>query len=42
MHGTHQLAEWILGRVEHVEVLAPSSLRNYIVERLESTLALYA
>ena len=42
MHGTHQLIEWILGRVEHVEVLAPTSLRNYIVERLHSTLALYA
>ena len=41
MHGTHQLIEWILGRVEHVEVLAPSSLRKYIVERLETTLALY-
>ena len=27
--------------LEHVEVLAPSSLRNHIVERLESTLALY-
>ena len=42
IHGTHQLIEWILGRVENVEVLAPNSLRNHIVERLESTLALYA
>jgi predicted DNA-binding transcriptional regulator YafY len=41
MRGTHQLVEWILGRVERVEVLAPSSLRSYIVERLEATLARY-
>ena len=41
MRGTHQLIEWILGRVERVEVLAPSSLRGYIVERLEATLAQY-
>jgi predicted DNA-binding transcriptional regulator YafY len=41
MHGTHQLIEWILGRVEDIEVLAPSSLRTYIKQRLEATLARY-
>jgi len=36
MRGTHQLIEWIMGRVERIEVVAPTALRNYIMERLDA------
>ncbi len=36
IRGTHQLIEWIMGRVERIEVVAPTALRNYIMERLDA------
>ena len=36
IRGTHQLIEWIMGRVERIEVVAPVSLRDYIMERLDA------
>ena len=41
VRGTHQLIEWILGREERVEVLAPTTLRSYIVDRLDAIRARY-
>lgn len=34
MHATFQLVEWILGRMDRVEVLAPLKLRNYVAARI--------
>jgi len=34
MHASYQLVEWILGRMERVEVLAPAKLRDYIAEHI--------
>lgn len=36
IRGTHQLIEWIMGRVERIEVVAPTTLRNHIMERLDA------
>jgi predicted DNA-binding transcriptional regulator YafY len=41
VRGTHQLIEWILGRVERIEVVAPVNLRQYIVDRLDAMRAVY-
>ena len=41
MRGTHQLIEWIMGRLDRVEVVAPTALRNYIMERLDAMQARY-
>jgi len=41
VRGTHQLIEWILGRVDRIEVVAPVNLRQYIVERLDAMRAIY-
>jgi hypothetical protein len=41
IRGTHQLIEWIMGRVERIEVVAPVALRNYIMERLDAMQARY-
>lgn len=41
MRGTHQLIEWIMGRVERIEVVSPTSLRNYISERIDAMQARY-
>ena len=41
LRGTHQLIEWLMGRLERVEVLAPASLRDYVVERLDAMRARY-
>jgi len=41
VRGTHQLIEWILGREERVEVVAPLTLRSYIVDRLDAMRSRY-
>jgi hypothetical protein len=41
VRGTHQLIEWILGRVERVEVVSPATLRNHMVDRLDATRSRY-
>jgi hypothetical protein len=38
---THQLTEWIIGRLDRVEVLAPLKLRNYIAARIAAMHSLY-
>jgi len=35
MRASRQLVEWILGRADRVEVLAPAELRHYIADRIE-------
>ena len=42
LRGTHQLIEWLMGRLDRVEVLAPSSLRQYVVEQLDAMRARYS
>jgi hypothetical protein len=39
---THQLTEWIVGRLQRVEVLAPLGLRAYIADQIEAVHRLYA
>ena len=34
MRASHQLIEWIVGRLDRVEVLEPKSLRNHVAERI--------
>ena len=41
IRGTHQLIEWIMGRLDRVEVIAPVSLRDYIVEHIDAMQARY-
>jgi predicted DNA-binding transcriptional regulator YafY len=41
VRGTHQLIEWILGRVERVEVVSPATLRNHMVDRLDAMRSRY-
>ena len=41
MRATHQLTEWIVGRLDRVEVLSPLSLRTYIAERIAAVHRLY-
>lgn len=42
MRASHQLVEWILGRTDRVEVLAPEKLRKYIGNKIEAMQRLYA
>jgi predicted DNA-binding transcriptional regulator YafY len=42
VRGTHQLVEWIMGRLDRVEVVAPVTLRHYIIDRLDDMKARYA
>ena len=37
IRASHQLTEWIVGRLDRVEVLAPVKLRTYIVGQLAAT-----
>ena len=37
MRASHQLTEWIVGRLHRVEVLAPVKLRAYIADQLSAT-----
>ena len=41
MRATHQLTEWIVGRLDRVEVLAPLTLRAYIAGRIAAVHRLY-
>ena len=41
MRASYHLVEWILGRMERVEVLSPVSLRDYIGSRIEVMHRLY-
>ncbi len=41
MRATHQLIEWIMGRLDRIEVVAPLALREHIVAQLEATRARY-
>ena len=38
---THQLTEWIVGRLDRVEVLVPTKLRAYIANRIAAVHDLY-
>ena len=42
MRASHQLTEWIVGRLNRVEVLEPVKLREYIAEQIAATHQLYA
>jgi hypothetical protein len=42
MRASHQLTEWIVGRLDRVEVLAPIKLRRYIAGQIAATHQLYA
>ena len=42
MRASHQLVEWILGRMDRVEVLEPVKLRNYISEHVALVHQLYS
>jgi hypothetical protein len=37
IRASHQLTEWIVGRLDRVEVLAPVKLRTYIADQLAAT-----
>jgi predicted DNA-binding transcriptional regulator YafY len=41
MRATHQLIEWIMGRLDRIEVVAPTTLREHIVAQLEAMQARY-
>jgi predicted DNA-binding transcriptional regulator YafY len=41
MRATHQLIEWIMGRLDRVEVVAPLALRDHIVSKLSAMQARY-
>ena len=41
MRATHQLIEWIMGRLDRVEVVAPKALRDHVVYKLSSMQARY-
>ena len=42
MRASHHLVDWILGRTDRVEVLAPATLRNYVADRIEKMHRRYA
>jgi len=42
IRASHQLTEWILGRLDRIEVLAPDKLRSYIVDRIDAMRKRYA
>jgi predicted DNA-binding transcriptional regulator YafY len=41
MRATHQLVEWIVGRLDRVEVVAPASLRAHVSAKLDAMRARY-
>jgi len=41
IRASHQLTEWIVGRLDRVEVLAPVNLRQYIADEIAATHQLY-
>jgi hypothetical protein len=41
MRASHQLVEWIVGRLDRVEVIEPKSLRNHVIERIAAVQSLY-
>jgi predicted DNA-binding transcriptional regulator YafY len=41
MRATHELIEWIMGRLDRVEVLAPDALRKHIVSKLAAMQSRY-
>ena len=42
MRATHQLTEWIVGRLDRVEVLAPERLRLYVAEQVDDLQKIYS
>ncbi len=42
MRASHQLVEWIMGRMERIEVLAPVKLRVYVAQRVADMGKIYA
>lgn len=42
VRASHQLTEWILGRLDRVEVIAPRKLRRYITDQVAAIQARYA
>jgi len=41
MRATHSLIEWLMGRMDQVEVLLPLRLREYIMEKVDAMHGLY-
>jgi hypothetical protein len=42
MRATHQLTEWIVGRLDRVEVLAPERFRLYVAEQVDELQKIYS
>jgi hypothetical protein len=42
MRATHQLVEWIVGRMERVEVRAPEKMRSYVGQKIDAMQQRYA
>lgn len=42
MRATHQLVEWIVGRMERVEVRSPEKLRSYVSQKIDAMQQRYA
>jgi predicted DNA-binding transcriptional regulator YafY len=42
MRATHQLVEWIVGRMERVEVRSPEKLRRYVSQKIKAMQQRYA
>ena len=42
IRASHHLVDWILGRADRVEVLAPARLRSYVADRIEKMYRRYA
>ncbi len=42
MRASHQLIEWIVGRLDRVEVVEPKSLREHVAERIASVHSIYS
>jgi predicted DNA-binding transcriptional regulator YafY len=41
MRASHQLIEWIVARLDRVEVLEPRSLRNHVADRIAAAASIY-
>ena len=42
MRASHQLAEWIVGRLNRVEVIGPSRFREHIADQIAAAHEIYA
>jgi len=42
MRASHQLTEWVVGRLDRVEVIAPTRFRDHIASRLSAAAGIYS